>query len=72
MTEPICFEPRRGHLMPEVAKQWREAVAEIEDAIPDISKGESLTIKLVNDERRGLMIARLEKNVPLRRRSEIP
>lgn len=58
--------------MPEVAKQWREAVAEIEDAIPDISKGESLTIKLVNDERRGLMIARLEKNVPLRRRSEIP
>ena len=63
---PILFEVQdrngdapNGHLMPDAEAAWRKSIIpQIEALIPDLAKGDSLDIRICNDPRRGLIIAK--------------
>ena len=44
---PICFEPLKGKLMPDLARVHDRAIEEERKHIADLNDGESFTVKFV-------------------------
>lgn len=48
MTQgPVCFEPLKGHLMPDLARVHDKAIEEERKHIADLRDGESFAVRYV-------------------------
>lgn len=44
---PVCFQPMRGHLMPDLARVHDRAIEEERKHIADLGDGESFAVRYV-------------------------